>query len=88
MNKGKILILILSIINIIGGFLYNIYGRTGGSMIVSAIVIFVIASLANFIYTPIHAKKAGLSIPLWGALIFFFNGFAGLVYVFAIKPKN
>jgi hypothetical protein len=48
--------------------------------------IFIIAChIFLFVYTPMNAKKSGHSMPMWGALTFFFGGVASLIYVLAIK---
>ena len=40
-----------------------------------------------FIYVPLHAKKNGHSMPLWGAITFFLAPISSIIYVVAIKPK-
>jgi hypothetical protein len=41
-----------------------------------------------FIYVPLHARRNGHSMPLWGALALFFGPVAALIYVLAVEPKN
>ncbi|MGM5483634.1 MAG: hypothetical protein ACQER9_01810 [Nanobdellota archaeon] len=80
MNKGKIIILLISFVALFGAILHSASISLGTPIVL-------LGQLTLFIYTPLHAKKNGHSMPLWGALTFFFSFIASLIYVFCIKSK-
>ncbi len=107
MRKGKLVILLVSLVAICFWLVDYVAQTVGGSVgdalqyltspppewtnffiVEQASLFALIAWVFLFIYTPIDAKKHGHSMPLWGALSFFFGPVSCLIYAVSVKDEK